>query len=70
MNYSLSDFFLVLTNATNRLPFVFLFTRRLRHFFIYLCFFLPSHLHSRAIVATIFLSKIFYWLGEPVGIPA
>ena len=70
MSYSLSGFFLVLTNATNKLPFVFLLARRLRHFFIYLCFFLPSHLHSRAIVATIFLSKIFYWLGEPVGIPA
>jgi len=44
--------------------------RRLRHFFMYLWFLLPSHLHSREIVATIFLYKIFDWLGEPVGIPA
>ena len=70
MSYSLSGFFLVLTNDTNRLPFVFLLMRRLRHFFIYLWFLLPSHLHSREIVATIFLYKIFDWLGEPVGIPA
>ncbi len=56
--------------SLDRLPFVFHLMRRLRHFFRYLCFFLPSHLHSRAIVATIFLYKIFYWLGEPVGIPA
>lgn len=70
MSCSLSGVFLLLINAPNRLSFVFLLTRRLRHFFIYLYFFLPSHLHSRVIVATIFLSKIFYWLGEPVGIPA
>jgi hypothetical protein len=60
----------VLTNAKNRLPFVFLLTRRLKHFSIDLSFLLPSYSHCQFIFAIIFLSKITFWSGENVGIPA